>query len=207
MKQLIAVSQRVEKTERYGERRDCLDQRWTAFLKRCDCLPILLPNDVTAAEEIVFKLKPQGLLLTGGNSMVLSGGEAPERDRMECHLIQIFLNFELPVLGVCRGMQVIQHFFGQELEAVEGHVTEKQLVFFNNNTERQLNSYHTLGIKKMSPPLKSWAHSADGTIKAIYHSQINSLLGIMWHPERTDPFSIEDVKLFSDFFKNRKPSE
>lgn len=201
MKPFLAVSQRVDINAEHGERRDALDQRWSAFLHQCGYLPLLLPNHFASASEIVSRLRPTGLLLTGGNSLVDQGGNAPERDKIEMGLIDLMLNMRLPVLGVCRGMQVIQSIHGETLEKVDGHVTKKQTVHLSNGTKRFVCSYHDIGSTNCIPPLKAWAHSDDGVVKAICHSHEPLLMGIMWHPERMEPIQNADVELLQQHFE------
>jgi N5-(cytidine 5'-diphosphoramidyl)-L-glutamine hydrolase len=195
----IAVTQRVEIVEAYGERRDCLDQAWTRFLAACGLLPLLLPNVTKAALALCEGVSIGGLLLTGGNDLAQLGGDAPERDAVENALLDLAQRRGFPVLGVCRGMQVIQQRFEIPLQRVEGHVAEHQVIEMEAETA-EVNSYHRFGALESRPPLDVWAHSADGVVKAVRHSA-QPLMGIMWHPERRSPFSAVDVALFRQFFK------
>ena len=105
----------------------------------------------------------------------------------------------LPVLGVCRGMQVIQQRHGIPLVRVEGHVTAKQIIQINREP-MQVNSYHRFGARESRPPLEVWAIAEDGVIKAVRHAA-RPTTGIMWHPERSTPFSGADIALFRRVFK------
>jgi putative glutamine amidotransferase len=194
----IAVTQRVEIVEAYGERRDCLDQAWTRFLAACGLLPLLLPNVTDAALALCEDVAIGGLLLTGGNDLAQLGGDAPERDAVENTLLDLAGRRGFPVLGVCRGMQVIQQRFAIPLQRVEGHVAPRQVIQIEGEAA-EVNSYHHFGALESRPPLEIWAHSADGVVKAVRHSA-QPLMGIMWHPERRSPFSSGDVALFRQFF-------
>jgi putative glutamine amidotransferase len=105
----------------------------------------------------------------------------------------------LPVLGVCRGMQVIQQRFGIGLHRVEGHVLRRQLIRIEGEP-REVNSFHHFAAFESQPPLDVWAVAEDGVVKAIRHST-QPITGIMWHPERCFPFSPADVALFRKVFK------
>jgi len=194
----VAVTQRVSVVTEYGEHRDCLDQAWSKFLLACGVLPVLLPNVLEAAHALCEQTGIAGLILTGGNDLTALGGDAAERDEVENSLLDLAEQRALPVLGVCRGMQVIQHRFGIPLRRVEGHVTKSQLIRINGETT-DVNSYHHFGAVESRPPLDIWAVADDGVVKAIRHSS-RCMTGIMWHPERCSPFRPGDVQLFREFF-------
>ena len=195
---IVAVSQRVAIVPERQERRDCLDQAWPRFLGACGLLPLALPNQLQAALELCSGVDIAGVLLTGGNDLASLGGDAPERDAVEQALLEVAEQRGLPVLGVCRGMQLIQHLHGTRLGRVEGHVTRRQRILIDGEPA-QVNSFHHFGALQTFPPLQSWAVSDDGVVKAIRHSS-RPLTGIMWHPERLEPFRAEDVALFRRTF-------
>jgi len=195
---VVALTQRVSVVPGYGERRDCLDQAWTKFLAACGLLPLLLPNVTETALALCEVADIAGLVLTGGNDLALLGGDAPERDAVEYALLDRAERRELPVLGVCRGMQVIQQRSGIPLRRVEGHVRQRQTIRVNGEP-REVNSYHHFAAFDSRPPLDAWAVADDGVVKAIRHSAL-PITGIMWHPERCAPFSPADVALFRRVF-------
>ena len=195
---VVAVTQRVSIVPAYGERRDCLDQAWTRFLRTCGLLPLALPNDPDTAARLCEAGEVAGLVLTGGNDLVPLGGDAPERDATENTLLDLAECRNLPALGVCRGMQVIQHRFRIELRPVAGHVAPRQTIDIDG-VPTEVNSYHRFGAVDSCPPLDVWARSADRTVKAVRHSS-RLITGIMWHPERFVPFRTADIALFRQFF-------
>jgi gamma-glutamyl-gamma-aminobutyrate hydrolase PuuD len=195
----VAITQRVSVVPAYGERRDCLDQAWTKFLSACGLLPVLLPNVAEAALALCGEAGIAGLVLTGGNDLAVLGGDAPERDAVENALLDLAERRGLPVLGVCRGMQVIQQRFAIPLRGVEGHVARRQVIRIDGEP-REVNSYHRFAAFDSRPPLDVWAVAADGVVKAIRNSA-QSITGIMWHPERSAPFSPADVLLFRRVFE------
>ena len=194
----VAVTQRVTVVSDHGERFDCLDQGWTKFLAACELLPVLLPNVIEAALALCQGTGIAGLVLTGGNDLAALGGNAPERDAVENALLDLAERRKLPVLGVCRGMQMIQHRFAIPLSRVEGHVAQRQVIRIEGEP-REVNSYHHFAAFDSHPTLDVWAVADDGVVKAIRHSA-QPITGIMWHPERLAPFSSADMALFRRVF-------
>jgi len=195
---LIAISQRVAVAPPSGERRDCLDQAWIKFMATCGLTPLPVPNDEQAAQSLCNAMPVNGILLTGGNDLSAYGGDAPERDATESVLIDIADKIALPVLGVCRGMQMIQNRFGIPLERVAGHVAPRQIISIDGESA-EVNSYHNFGATETRPPLEAWAFAEDGVVKAVRHAA-RPMMGIMWHPERLNPFAQRDISLFQQFF-------
>jgi putative glutamine amidotransferase len=195
----VAITQRVTVVPEYGERRDCLDQAWPRFIAACGLLPLPLPNVVEVALAMCRDSDLAGLVLTGGNDLAALGGDAPERDATENALLDAAESRGLPVLGVCRGMQLIQQRCAVPLQRVEGHVTRRQIVHIDGEPT-EVNSYHRFGARESRPPLEVWAVAADGVVKAIRHTA-RPTIGIMWHPERNTPFTANDVALFRRVFK------
>lgn len=176
------------------ERRDALDQRWAGFLASCDLAALPVPNHLPTARALADRAPWTGLLLTGGNSLAECGGDAPERDECERYLLSRALARGAPVLGVCRGMQLLLSESGVRLEPVDGHVAARQW----NTVEgrrRLVNSYHEWAARRAPPPWDVWATADDGVVKGIRDPH-RRIIGIMWHPERLDPASPEDVQLF-----------
>lgn len=195
----VAVTQRVTVVPSYGERRDSLDQNWSRFLRACGLSPVLLPNIPELALAMCSEQGISGIVLTGGNDLAVLGGDAPERDATETALVAMAEASPIPILGVCRGMQVLQHHYGIPLQRVEGHVTSRQTIQVCGRS-KEVNSYHRFGALETRAPLEIWASAGDGVVKAVRHMKA-PVMGIMWHPERMDPFSTSDINLFREFFE------
>lgn len=206
----IGLTQRVEVLSGRNERRDCLDQSWAQLLLGLDMLPLPLLNKVENTESYLKELDLDGLILTGGNDLdILDEGnnKAPERDRFERLLINFFCSLNLPVLGVCRGMQLIAVHYGSKLNSLDGHVTSRHKVTLDASTFKawpesmDVNSYHQFGVENLSlnSSLKAIAWAEDGSIEALVHKEL-PVYGIMWHPEREHPWAETDLNMMRHIF-------
>lgn len=196
---IVLYTQRVEVIEGYGERRDCADQNIPRFIEACGYLPIPLPNIKSIAEKMVEQMQPEGIILTGGNSLVKYGGNAPERDEAEKSILHIALERDIPVYGFCRGMQVILDYFGCELEQVREHVAVRHRIF-GELGELVVNSFHNQACCHIKSPMEVLAESEDGVIEAVRHKG-KHILGTMWHPERETPFRVLDMQRVQMLFE------
>ena len=145
------------------------------------------------------------LLLPGGGDLepwrygqenTVSDGLEPERDRAELELIEQFLILRKPIFGVCRGMQVINVFFGGSLtQDIQGHKTVDGIDRYHKvkstaSLLRNLcgescivNSAHHQAVDGIGTGLEAVQWTADGTIEAICHRSL-PIWGVQWHPER-----------------------
>ena len=187
----IAISQRIDKIASYNETRDALDQRWWNLFNICDLTPIIFPNDLSLAYKMLECFALDGVILTGGN-------QSQERLEVESLLIEFSIMRNIPLLGICHGMQMIQHYFGIPLIKAANHVKELQEILIDGQPEI-VNSYHDYGSFEITDEFIVWAKAHDGMIKAIKHSQY-PLTGIMWHPERIMPFAKRDIQLIKTIF-------
>lgn len=195
----IGISMRVFRTN-YGEKYDMLAQNWSYFL--CSVLPgslwIPLPNIQEQILAFVEGFCLDALILTGGDDW----GTFPERDKTE----QILLNWakqrHLPVLGVCRGAQILNKLSGGKLSLLSkgSHTGVRHLIRLANET-LQVNSYHNYGISfgDLGAVLKPLAYCEDGSIEAFSHQDL-PWLGLLWHPEREVIPTKHDIALIRTLF-------
>jgi gamma-glutamyl-gamma-aminobutyrate hydrolase PuuD len=186
---VVAVSQRIEYLPERSERRDMLDQRLVAFLASCDVLAVPVPNILVQIGELNSWLKsvqPHGIVLSGGNDI----GQYPERDQTEKTLLVCAEELEMPVLGICRGMQMLGIFAGTELEVVADHAGTRHLV--SGEIEGEVNSFHNYALKNVPEHYSALANSNDGVIEAVRHAHL-PWEGWMWHPEREAEFVARDI--------------
>lgn len=197
----VYVSQRVDTVQSYQERRDALDQRWAEFLMQTGALALSLPNHEGAVKALLAAAPPDGILLSGGNSPVSCGGDAPERDAVDELLIQYAAGHGIPLVGVCRGMQSLALAFGGAIQPVEGHVAVRHAV--DGTIARTVNSYHTLAALEVPDGFEALATDACGVVEAMRHSRW-PLLGLMWHPEREAVFHTQDIELFRTWWRKEE---
>ena len=190
---------RINNLPEINEKRDCIDQRWYDFLGVCNLCPVLIPNSESFLTEKYLN-QLSGIILTGGNSLSHLGGDAFERDVVENELIKYATGKQLPLMGVCRGMQVLQNHYGVSMEKVDGHVGTRHNLSFRGK-QINVNSFHNYGAKETTDCLEILATCSDGVVEAIQHKEL-PLIGIMWHPEREKSFSNFDIHLFRDYFRS-----
>ncbi len=203
----IGLTQRVELAADYNERRDCLDQRWSVLMTHLGYLPIPLVNAINDIDVYLSAMHLDGVILTGGNDLAELPGSmniAPERDYFEHALLNVCISQNLPVLGVCRGMQMIASFFGGVINRVEGHSRTRHTVVLEPNAPwRQpfeVNSFHNFAVVDIHDSMEVLARAHDGTIEALHH-RFYPIAGIMWHPERESQFAEQDLMFLLQQFE------
>lgn len=188
----IGISLRIVNAESYDEKRDALSQDWPEFFEKLNMTPILIPNFLTNLESYLDSIEIDGIILSGGDNV----GDFPERDYTETTLLQYGIIHDLPIFGVCRGMQMINHFFdGTIIENFsQEHVGKPHEIKISNprisdKFESELfivNSFHKNIIQdeNLGKNLVVFAKTiSDNTIEGIFHKE-HKILGVMWHPER-----------------------
>ncbi len=204
----IGITQRVEQVQNYSERRDCLDQRWPAFVWELGCVPIPLPNcPPSHVQNLLDELQLDAVILSGGNSIASldasAADAASERDAFESILLDEALERDFPIIGICRGMQMINVHMGGKLTKISGHVAVRHQISSIDQSyffPEFVNSYHNWGISTgdLAEGLQVIALDSEGKVEALKHTKKN-LFGIMWHPEREQPFNSLDIELIKRF--------
>lgn len=160
-------------------------------------LPIPVCSELYDKEGYIAALKPDAILINSGNDI----GEHPQRDMLETRLLDYAKENSIPVLGICRGTQMINHYLGGSLSPVTGHVATRQYLvgeWATANGYTDVNSYHNFAITQdtIAADLDILTSTADGVVKAIKHKNL-PWLGIMWHPEREQALLSTDKKLLA----------
>ena len=205
----IGISLRIEHFERYNEKRNAISQDWLIFFKKANIFPVLIPNTLTDIKSFLHEMEVDGFILSGGDNI----GDDPERDLTEKEIINFAINNKIPTLGVCRGMQILNNYFGGSIivNNDKSHVGKNHIVELTNEKLSNLlkrnsldvNSFHNNIIKKESlgKNLETFAITKDdNTVEGYFHSKL-PIIGVMWHPERDSDFQSEITLL--DILVNR----
>lgn len=187
-------------------------------LQRVGLMPSLVTpaHDQDSVEALVRSSR--GLVLSGGEDVEPSRyGEEPVpelgevnvvRDTMEWRALEVALAMDIPVLGICRGMQVLNVFLGgtlyQDLPTQRGDMISHDQTspwghhhhdvscapgtllhgILGDCVPLKINSFHHQAVKDLAPGLRCTAQAEDGLIEGIESENHRWVLGVQWHPER-----------------------
>jgi putative glutamine amidotransferase len=205
----VLLTMRVVDNAGYPERRDAIAHDFPSYLEGFGVRPILVPNVTRDPEGYIDATGAKGVILSGGNDPAFSGsddGFSEERDATELRLLTAAVHRNLPVLGVCRGLQVINHFLGGEVSRLDGsHVARNHRVRFQRpafgqpaESEMTVNSFHDLGVRMngLASGLSPFAVSLDGIVEGAENME-KRLTAVQWHPERTSPSAAFDRNMMT----------
>lgn len=203
----IAITQRLVRNNTYFEIRECLDINWATLFNELDFVPIFLSCEFDI-EKMYENVCFDGVILSGGNDLFsLSGDEiSKKRDEFEKKLIKFCIKKQIPLLGVCRGMQIIAEFFGATFKKVPNQtdirtnlqISPKSKYFDTLKLIKNVNSYANFFIDTLCDEFEISAKSGN-IIRAIEHKK-HKILGVMWHSEREEPFCKTQNDLIKSFF-------
>ncbi|MCK5818684.1 MAG: gamma-glutamyl-gamma-aminobutyrate hydrolase family protein [Psychromonas sp.] len=199
-KALIFISQRVDYLKERNETRDSIDQALTQWVIAADAIPLCLPNVLSEdmLNQLLTQLKPDGIILSGGNNI----GQYLQRDSTEHFLFNWALLNKIPVLGICRGMQLIGKLSGVSLISVSGHTAVKHKIEGILNAD--VKSYHDKVLENVPSGFNALAYALDGHLEAIKSTSDWPCEAWMWHPERETPFNSIWLARFRSLIKENK---
>lgn len=181
-------------------------------------VPVVIPpfEDEAAADRLLMGI--DGLLLSGGGDInpLLLGEEpspalhsiCPQRDGAELMLVEKAFRMQMPMFGICRGIQVLAAALGGKLhqDIAEGmpgvkllkhsqqlareyasHTVsidkDSLLASIMNENSLAVNSFHHQAVAAPGSRLRVCAVAPDGVIEAVESTEYKSILGVQWHPE------------------------
>jgi gamma-glutamyl-gamma-aminobutyrate hydrolase PuuD len=180
------------------------------------------PTPVTPAAP-VDSLGGKGLVLTGGTDIdpslygepLDSRADVPDRERddLEQRLLQEALSLDLPVLAICRGMQLfnITHAGGSLIQHMEGHKLAhngthavkvsagSRLAEILGCGPQSVNSRHHQAVANFGAQLVVSAKSPDGVIEALERPDLRFAIAVQWHPEDMLTAFPQQLRLFEAF--------
>ncbi len=224
MKPVIAIVPKTGQNEKEESKFCYALPRFVKAISACGGIPIVLNNieetfQPADLKEILNRV--DGVLFSGGpdihpgiygEEMLDCCGEiASERDALEIPLMQLAVQMNKPVLGVCRGFQVLNVVLGGTLyqdinqqmrssvkiehrrDKPEEEIRPMHKVnvirdtplytFSEGLLQIGVNTMHHQAVKKLAEPLRSMAKADDGIIEAAYYPEKKFVMGFQWHPE------------------------
>ncbi len=200
---------------------------------RAGAAPILLAPVDNGTLATAWLERLDGLVLTGGDDLdpKLYGGNAhpavdgvdPARDSSEIKLTQYALDRGIPMLAICRGLQVLNVVLGGTLhehlpdaigERVAHRAPDREATRHPCSIEPESRirgilgvavtdtvSWHHQGIKTLAPGLRPAAYASDGLIEAVELPDHPWCIGVQWHPEMSAAEDPVQQRLFDEFAK------
>lgn len=233
MKPLIGLTPTPEvKEQEHGTfRLHTLNQSYSLAVIQAGGIPVMLPSNNTDISALLDRL--DGVIITGGGDIdpaifgqdphETTDGIDPERDEFEHALALQAIERDMPLLGICRGLQVLNVALGgtlhQDIDAlIDGsgeHRQQKKKVGHDKtfqtavlsegehplrtmtvNDTLEINSFHHQSIETVADSLRVMAQTEDGVIEAVYNPDRSYCLAVQWHPELLQQDHAEHASIF-----------
>jgi anthranilate synthase component 2/putative glutamine amidotransferase len=199
----------------WNQRASLVPQTYVDAVVRAGGTPVVLPPQPGGADHLLDAL--DGLVLAGGPDIDPARYEATAdartgpphhaRDDWESRLLGTALARDLPVLGICRGMQLLnvelggtllQHLPDESHQIVPARFVRHRVGLVDGSrlaavlgAAAEVSCYHHQAVDRLGTGLRVTAWSADGVVEALELPGHRFALGVQWHPE-TDP---DDVRV------------
>ena len=211
-----------------------LKRAYTAAVEKAGGLPVLLPytNDTATMDEWIALC--DGFIFTGGADVeCIHYGQTKQtdigriqkyRDEFELKMFEKIYATEKPIMGICRGMQLINVALGGTLyqdipsmvdtEIIHDGKREKVLPMHEvaivddtplsaliEKTRMQANSFHHQAVDRLADALLPMAYADDKLLEAYYAPKKAYLRAFQWHPERLSETDEDNARIFTDFIR------
>ena len=235
MKPVIGITADMESERTYK-----LNNNYVTAVIRAGGLPLILPNGIEQDLKQTAEML-DGLLLTGGGDIdptlfneephALLGEVTPTRDTLEIELAKEIIQVNKPILGICRGLQILnvalggavfQDIHSQNTNPILQHSqkaprsyqshfvqVEKDTILesITETPKIKVNSFHHQAVKNVPEPLIISGTASDGIIEAVESTAHHFVLGVQWHPEAlAENEDAVSLRLFNKFIEKCKES-
>ena len=204
-------------TANFSDGNCCLADGYCTSVLKAGGVPLVIPPYEEKDALLCTLDQLDGILLTGGadiNPLYLDEEPVNElhginarRDRQELLLTRLAADRQIPMLGICRGIQVMTAALGGKLyqdiytqagtrpikhdqqldRAVPSHTVrvERDTLLHSifGSEELAVNSFHHQAVKEAAPGFRVCATARDGIVEAVESTEHKSMLGVQWHPE------------------------
>lgn len=229
-KPIIGLCSSYEKNEEND--RIFLNHEYLEAIRHFGGMPLVIPAEAGEDEQAFLLSQCDGLVLTGGDDIdpTLYGEQilndtvkpAPERDVGESRLLRMATARAIPILGICRGAQIMNVYFGgtlyqdipAQLETTVCHSMDKPyhrtchdclveadspLHVWTGTDRIAVNSHHHQSVKDVAPGLAVMGRCSDGVVEAIWKPNAKFLCAVQWHPEKIWDIEESSAKIFTAF--------
>lgn len=224
MRPVIGITCNLDNIENNYYLRNC----YVISVQKAGGLPVVIPSMEDTAEINEYLDCCHGIILSGGGDIdPFYWGELPEwgigsinpmRDAFELAIARAAMDKKIPLLGICRGCQVINVACGGSLiQDLSGDMSHQQnaprnypihsisiknntlLSSITGNSRIRVNSFHHQAVKRPGHGLRICAYAPDGIIEAVERIDLPFCLGVQWHPESLNDYYSDN--LFGAFVK------